>query len=218
VLAHAARIRDLVVTLDLDKVCVIGHSFGGGVAMSFAYQFPERTSMLGLICSGGLGPDVACAIRLATVPAATLLAHTVHILTPGWLKSLIRHALAECGVTSRAEIDAVLRALDALHDPAARDAYLRTLRGVVHWSGQRITATDRLHLLATLPVLLVAGRRDQCIPHAHAIQAHRNLPGSELAVLDTGHFPHHERPDEVAHLIATFLQSLEAAIPAANLA
>ena len=94
-------------------------------------------------------------------------------------------------------------------DPEARQAYLRTLRDAVHWSGQRLTATDRLHLLTTLPILLIAGRRDRCIPYEHTIQAHRNLPGSKLAVLDTGHFPHHESPADVAQLIADFLATGE---------
>jgi pimeloyl-ACP methyl ester carboxylesterase len=34
---------------------VIGHSLGGGVAMQFAYQFPERVQRLVLVASGGLG-------------------------------------------------------------------------------------------------------------------------------------------------------------------
>ena len=37
---------------------MVGHSFGGGVAMQFAYQFPERTERMILVASGGLGPEV----------------------------------------------------------------------------------------------------------------------------------------------------------------
>ena len=50
--------RDLLTVLGIDKVTVVGHSFGGGVAMQFAYQFPERTERLVLVGSGGLGPEV----------------------------------------------------------------------------------------------------------------------------------------------------------------
>ena len=50
--------RDLLTVLGIDKVTVVGHSFGGGVAMQFAYQFPERTERLMLVASGGLGPEV----------------------------------------------------------------------------------------------------------------------------------------------------------------
>ncbi|WP_249027001.1 alpha/beta fold hydrolase, partial [Amycolatopsis lexingtonensis] len=41
VAAYACGMRDLLTTLDVDRVTVVGHSLGGGVAMQFAYQFPE---------------------------------------------------------------------------------------------------------------------------------------------------------------------------------
>ena len=37
---------------------VVGQSLGGGVAMQFAYQFPERCERLVLVSSGGLGEEV----------------------------------------------------------------------------------------------------------------------------------------------------------------
>jgi len=42
--AHAASLRDLLVALGFDRATVVGHSFGGGVAMQFAYQFPSSSS------------------------------------------------------------------------------------------------------------------------------------------------------------------------------
>ena len=56
---YANGMRDLLTVLGIDKVTVVGHSFGGGVAMQFAYQFPERTERLVLVGSGGLGPEVS---------------------------------------------------------------------------------------------------------------------------------------------------------------
>ena len=50
--------RDLLTVLGIDKVTVVGHSFGGGVAMQFAYQFPERTERIVLVSPGGLGREV----------------------------------------------------------------------------------------------------------------------------------------------------------------
>ena len=55
---YANGMRDLLTVLGIDKVTVVGHSFGGGVAMQFAYQFPERTERMILVASGGLGPEV----------------------------------------------------------------------------------------------------------------------------------------------------------------
>ena len=64
--AFANGMRDLLTVLGIDKVTVVGHSFGGGVAMQFAYQFPERTERMVLVGSGGLGPEVSAAIRAIT--------------------------------------------------------------------------------------------------------------------------------------------------------
>src|SRR3954466_13676041 len=65
---YANGMRDLLTALGIDKVTVFGHSFGGGVAMQFAYQFPERTERMILVAPGGLGAEVSPAIRAITVP------------------------------------------------------------------------------------------------------------------------------------------------------
>src|SRR5437762_1971709 len=57
--ALASGIRDLMVELGHDRATLIGHSLGGGVAMQFAYQFPDRCERLVLVGSGGLGKGVA---------------------------------------------------------------------------------------------------------------------------------------------------------------
>jgi pimeloyl-ACP methyl ester carboxylesterase len=203
--AHAARLRDLLRELELGPVSVVGHSFGGGVAMSFGYQFPERTDRLGLISSGGLGAELNLALRAASVPGALRAAHAVATLSPRWLGQLARHAATGLGLAPGADVDAVARALRGFADPGAREAFLRTLRGAVGWSGQRLSAVDRFGLLGERPVLLITGRRDTCIPYQHTLRAHAQLPGSRLEVLDTGHFPHHEHPGDVARILAEFL-------------
>src|SRR3954469_17041838 len=53
--AHAASIRDLLAVIGVDHATIVGHSLGGGVAMQFFYQFPQRTDRLVLVSRGGLG-------------------------------------------------------------------------------------------------------------------------------------------------------------------
>ena len=52
---------------------MVGHSLGGGVAMQFSYQFPERSERLVLVNSGGLGTDVHWLLRAATLPGSELV-------------------------------------------------------------------------------------------------------------------------------------------------
>src|SRR3954451_17472962 len=67
---YANGMRDLLSVLDLEQVTVVGHSLGGGIALQFAYQFPERCERLVLVGSGGLGPELSAGLRLATLPGA----------------------------------------------------------------------------------------------------------------------------------------------------
>src|SRR5882724_554784 len=66
--AHAASIRDLLAAMGIGRATIVGHSLGGGVAMQFFYQFPQRTERLALISSGGLGHEVSPLLRTAAIP------------------------------------------------------------------------------------------------------------------------------------------------------
>src|SRR5580704_1234873 len=77
--AHAASIRDLLAAVGIDRTTIVGHSLGGGVAMQFFYQFPQRVERLALISSGGLGHDVSPVLRTAALPGmSALLSLTIH--------------------------------------------------------------------------------------------------------------------------------------------
>jgi pimeloyl-ACP methyl ester carboxylesterase len=66
--AHVNTLRDLMNVLGHGRATVIGQSLGGGVAMQFVYQFPERCERLVLVDSGGLGREVTFYLRMLTVP------------------------------------------------------------------------------------------------------------------------------------------------------
>src|SRR3954449_4425157 len=71
--AYANGMRDLMSVLDIEQATVVGHSLGGGIALQFAYQFPERCERLALVGSGGLGPELSAGLRAATLPGAELV-------------------------------------------------------------------------------------------------------------------------------------------------
>jgi pimeloyl-ACP methyl ester carboxylesterase len=99
-------------------------------------------------------------------------------------------------------------AYSSLSDSQTREAFLRTLRSVVDYRGQAVSALNRLHMAAELPTMAIWGDRDRIIPveHAYATQAAR--PESRLEVLEgVGHFPHVERPSEVVDLIEDFIDT-----------
>src|SRR4051795_5360104 len=71
VAAFANGMRDLLAVLDIDRVTVVGHSLGGGVAMQFAYQYPQLVERIVLVAAGGVTTDVSFGLRLAALPMAS---------------------------------------------------------------------------------------------------------------------------------------------------
>jgi pimeloyl-ACP methyl ester carboxylesterase len=210
--AHASGIRDLLVGLDIERASIVGHSLGGGIAMQFAYQFPERCERLVLVSSGGLGGDVSPLLRAATLPGSEivlpLLAHP-RVLE---IAALVPRALGRIGLTTRADLTEMARGYQSLSNSEARNAFIHTLRGVIDPSGQRINASDRLYLASTMPTLVVWGRRDRIIPIAHARPAHQGMPGSALEVFDdAGHFPQLDDPQRFARTLEAFFEETEPA-------
>jgi len=55
--AFASGLRDFLAVLDVRSATVVGHSFGGGVAMQLAYQHPHLTDRLVLVGSGAMSAD-----------------------------------------------------------------------------------------------------------------------------------------------------------------
>src|SRR3954452_5801403 len=114
--AHAAVIRDLLAVIGIERATVVGHSLGGGVAMQFFYQFPERVERLALVSSGGLGREVGPALRTAALPGtAALLSLTI---TPRLLSAVrgLGTRMRERGMPSGIYLQAVARALRPLEN------------------------------------------------------------------------------------------------------
>jgi pimeloyl-ACP methyl ester carboxylesterase len=206
--AHAASIRDLLAAIGIDRASVVGHSLGGGVAMQFFYQFPQRVDRLVLISSGGLGREVSPMLRTAALPGmSTLLSLTIHPRLLGALRSGGTR-LRERNIGAGVYLQAIARALRPLENADARQAFLHTLRSVIDTHGQRVSATDRLGLLESIPTMIVWGERDRTIPIAHGRSAHEAIPHSVFQTIpDAAHFPHLEAPEELSALLEEFLRA-----------
>jgi pimeloyl-ACP methyl ester carboxylesterase len=210
--AHAASIRDLLAVLGIDHATVVGHSLGGGVAMQFFYQFPQRTDRLVLVSSGGLGREVSPLLRGAALPgAAAILRAAAHprVLDGLWWSG---DRLRERGIGTGVYLQAIARALRPLARAGARKAFVQTLRSVIDVHGQRVSARDRLYLLRRFPTLIVWGERDNTIPLAHGEAAHHAIPGSHFLTLpNAAHFPHLEDPAGLAAALDDFIAATEPA-------
>jgi pimeloyl-ACP methyl ester carboxylesterase len=210
VAAYANGMRDLLSVLDIERVTVIGHSLGGGVAMQFAYQFPQLVDRLVLVGAGGVSKDVNVALRLAALPMATeaLALLRLPLVLPA-LQAIGRIGGAVLGSTGLGrDLPDALRVLADLPEPTASSAFARTLRAVVDWRGQVVTMLDRCYLTESVPVQLVWGSHDSVIPVSHAWLAHAAMPGSALEIFEgSGHFPFHDDADRFVDVVQRFIDT-----------
>jgi pimeloyl-ACP methyl ester carboxylesterase len=208
--AFASGLRDFLAVLDVDSVTIVGHSFGGGVAMQLAYQHPQIVDRLVLVGSGGLGREVSWLLRTLAVPGA-------EFLMPFWFPKPIIDRGNEVGRflgrnnIRSPKISEMWRAYSSLAGASNRQAFVRTMRGVIDMGGQTVNATDRLYLAARVPTLIVWGDHDGIIPVAHGIAAHEAIASSRLEILEgVGHFPHVEAADRFAALLLDFMATTQA--------
>ena len=205
--AFAVFLRDLLDELGVQRATVIGQSLGGGIAMQFAHQHRDYCERLALIGSGGLGPDLSPLLRVLSAPGAELVLPVVAPQPVLNLGNKLGGWLTSAGVQSP-RAGQMWHAYSSLSDAQTRRAFLRTLRSVVDYRGQAVSALNKLHVAAGLPTVLIWGDHDRIIPVAHAYAAHDALEGSRLEVLEgIGHFPHVEAPSAVAEILEDFIAS-----------
>jgi pimeloyl-ACP methyl ester carboxylesterase len=214
VAAYANGMRDLLSVLDIERVTVIGHSLGGGVAMQFAYQFPQLVERLVLVGAGGVTKDVNIVLRLASLPmgseALALLRLPLMLPALQIAGRVVGMALGSTGLGR--DLPDVLRVMADLPEPMASSAFTRTLRAVVDWRGQMVTMLDRCYLAESIPVQIIWGTQDVVVPVSHARMAHAAMPGSRLEIFErSGHFPFHDDPDRFIEVVERFIDTTEPA-------
>lgn len=209
----ANGMRDLLTILGVERVAaVVGHSFGGGVAMQFAYQYPERVERIVLVGAGGLGRSVHPFLRALTLPGAGValaVATAEPVRTIGRLAASLLHRTGLPGTIDLAEMTTVY---DGLAMPAARTAFLHVLRAAVDWRGQVVTMLDRCYLAAGMPMCVIWGSRDTIIPAAHVTVAAAAMPGARVELFEgAGHFPHRYDPERFVEHVTSFVRETQPA-------
>ena len=202
--ADADALRE---TLGFDRWAVLGHSFGGMVALEYALRYPERVSHLLLMDTCGdarwaqqNAPEILAkrGYSAATVKAARRFYNGD--LTPGEVARIVMRFLGayfyHFGLDDLPQ--AVLATFRMKRRPEAHVFGFKYLQ--TGWS-----VMDRLHEI-DIPTLVLAGRYDFLFPPEHqAILADR-LPRAQLEIIErAGHNPQDERSAEVCAVVKRFM-------------
>jgi pyruvate dehydrogenase E2 component (dihydrolipoamide acetyltransferase) len=185
----AETLKGFMDALNIPKAHLVGHSMGGAIAMQFAVVNPARVGSLTLICSAGLGHEIA----------GDYIHGFVNSAGRNDLRPHVKKLFMDESLVSRQLIDDLLKykRLDGV-TPA-----LTTIANSVFASGRQSTLlTDRVVKLG-VPILVIWGNEDKIVPVAHA-----NALGDAAKVhviSGKGHMVQMEAANEVNQLIESFL-------------
>jgi pimeloyl-ACP methyl ester carboxylesterase len=200
---QAALILELVAERKLTGLTLVGHSFGGGVALATALELlrtsPGTLTSLVLFASPAYRQPLPLFIRALRVPWLGALGQ--HLLPTSFqVRTVLRLAYHDDALIGD---DVVAAYAEPLEMPGGRYALRQTARQIIP---PDIDALAARYPSINVPTLLIWGRHDAIVPLWVGEKLHQAIPGSRLLVVDdAGHLPHEETPDQVRPSLREFL-------------
>lgn len=196
----AGDVAGILDALDLDRATIVGHSFGGYVALAFYRLFAERCTGLGLVCSRA-GADT----REQAANRHGLAERTEREGTAPILELYIPQFFAPEVYRERPELVERIRTIVARTAPRGAAAILRGM-------AERVDSSD-LFPEIDVPVHVVAGARDKLIRTEDARAIADGVAGAEFDVIDCGHLPQYEAPQALTASLERLLARVETPMP-----
>lgn len=210
-LDQANRLAALLEALQIERVTLVGHSFGGGATVETALLVPEKIHALVLV-------DVALGLQDADKPAS----EPPFLLSAFLAARPVRNAVLAATATNPALSQPLLQMMIA--DPAdATEAQIAMLQkqlvlqggtnALGDWAQAVFTVRETspstqlaAYATLTMPTLIVWGENDTITPLAQGQHLHGLLPNSQLVILPhVNHIPQIEDVPAFNQALLTFL-------------
>lgn len=197
--AFTEVVADLYAGLDLGRAAVIGHGLGGAVAITLAARHPELVSRLVLVDCLCFDAPLDLRRRVALLPLVGGF-----VLKQLWGRATFRAVLRDSVLPGREglPIDKIDRYYDSFNAPSSRGSALATLRATID-----TRSVGALTARIAAPTLVVWGRNDRMFPAGIGQRLSRQIRGAGFELMDAGHAPHEERPDEFSAIVTRFLRA-----------
>ena len=206
--ANARAVLDDLDARGITRAVLVGHSYGGGVALAAAALAPRRVEAVILLASVGPGCVNGWDKLLAAPGTGQLCALVAWRLTPWIARARLARTARRRGRPLRPDEHAnwqVWGHPGRGHRPLWR-TFLTEQRALLRELG------ELEHAIASVqaPVLLLADPRDTLVPLDTARRLARALPDARLQLIDgAGHHLPRRAPDAVADAIVAFLAAAE---------
>ena len=203
--AQAELIHKAIGQLGVERVIVVGHSWGTLVALAFALRFRAETAGLVLL-SGYYFPNFRIDALLVAVGAIPVLGDVLrYTISPvvGWLTMPLTKRLmfAPSPITPRfkAEYSTAM---------ALRPAQIRATVADGAFMVPSAAGLRPHYQELMMPVVIMAGAEDLVVSHHHAERLHQRIQGSALEIVPgVGHMIHHVATSQVVQAITTQLRA-----------
>ncbi len=208
--ANARAVLDDLDSRGIERAVLVGHSYGGGVALSAASLAPGRVAAVVLLASVGPGCVNGWDKLLAAPGAGPLCALVAWRLTPWIARARLARIARRHGRPLRGDEHVnwqVWGHAGRGHRPLWR-TFLTEQRALLRELGQLEHAISSVQV----PVLLLADPRDTLVPVDTARRLARTLPDARLQLVEgAGHHLPRRAPDAVADAMVAFLAATEEA-------
>lgn len=179
---YADFVREFIRKINLEVDALIGHSFGGRIAIRGVGSGVLKPRRLVLISAAGLARRRTVRNKFLAALAKTGKLATLIPPFSFWKKQLRRKLYGAIGS-------------DYFSAGALKDTFVSVVAEDLSQYAPKISA----------PTLIVWGRDDDTTPLDQAERIHALVSGSTLRIIDNaGHYVHQERPEDVAQLIKEF--------------
>ena len=203
---HAERVRFLVEELDLERVTLVTHDWGGAIGMGLARRVPERVARF-VFCNTAAFPFPVLPRRIAVCRTPLLGPLLVRGLG-GFSRAALRTAHAKRGRFSKQERRGYLAPYASWADRVAIQAFVDDIpMDPKHRSWSELTAiADALDGFRDRPAACLWGMRDWCFTPAILDEWLRRWPELEVTRFpEAGHWVTEDEPDGVGEALEAFL-------------
>jgi pimeloyl-ACP methyl ester carboxylesterase len=199
-------VGEILDTLDLKQVSLVGVSMGGAFALGFTLLAPERIDRLVLVDSAGMGNDIPGGILsylTMRLPLLDELRWTLLVGNRTLARKILLAGFVNCNQVLTEEVldEIILLARQA----GAGAAYRQLQRSEYQWHGLRTNYLPQLSKVR-IPTLLVHGAEDGIVPVSWAERAHQLMKNSKIEIIPhCGHLPPVENPGLFNQIVEEFL-------------
>ena len=198
---YCEQIRLFMDALNLESASLLGHSMGGGTAIHFSVNNPERVRKLVLVDSTGVPKPLPLRSKLFMLP---MVGEFLLGINNDYFR---RKNLADLWFYDRCTLsDDVFSTITQFQKiQGTSESLLSILRGkFFHTLFDEIQQLNQLNL----QILIIWGRHDSSVQLNSGLKLHEILEGSRLEIFEEGaHMPNFDDPDRFNKLVAGFLRT-----------